>query len=173
MIDAASGGLSAVIDLAWQIFMFSTADDAGFTVIVDEIENHLHPVMQKRLLGDFLKAFPKVRFVVSTHSPLVVNSVRDSAVYALQYDSERKVSSTRLDLLRQARTATQILDEVLGVSSTLPEWAEEEIQSIVGTFAFGPMTEARFADLRRRMSQIGLGDYLPQALGKLLDARER
>ena len=76
MIDGASGGLSTLIDLAWQIHMFSTAKQPGFTVIIDEVENHLHPTMQRRILSDLLEAFPDVRFIVSTHSPLVVNSVQ-------------------------------------------------------------------------------------------------
>jgi hypothetical protein len=173
MIDAASGGLSAVIDLAWQVYMFSTTDDAGFTVIIDEVENHLHPVMQKRVLSDFLAAFPKVRFVVSTHSPLIVNSVRDSAVYVLRYDGSRRVVSTKLDIIHHARTATQILDEVLGVSSTLPTWAEDELQRIVSRFSTGPMGELQFKQLREEVAAIGLGDYLPQALGKVLEARKQ
>jgi Predicted ATP-binding protein involved in virulence len=172
MLDGASGGLSAVIDLAWQVYMFPHTEET-FTVLIDEVENHLHPVMQKRLLSDFLAAFPNVRFIVSTHSPLIVNSVRDSAVYVLRYAEDRKVRSTRLDIVRQARTATQILDEVLGVSSTLPTWAERDLQDIVNRFSTRTMDESQFSALREEVTAIGLGDYLPQALGKLLDARAR
>ncbi|MBP7722945.1 MAG: AAA family ATPase, partial [Alphaproteobacteria bacterium] len=42
---------------------------------IDEVENHLHPSMQRQVLGDFLEAFPNVCFIVSTHSPLIVGSV--------------------------------------------------------------------------------------------------
>jgi len=171
MMDGASGGLSAVIDLAWQVFMFAPPDGDSFTVIIDEIENHLHPTMQKRILSDFLASFPGMQLVVSTHSPLIVSSVRDSAVYALKYETDRRVVSAQLDLVNQARTATQILDEVLGVSSTLPAWAEEELGRIVDDFSRGPLSEARFAELRKQVSAIGLGDYFPEALGRLLDAR--
>lgn len=173
MIDGASGGLSTLIDLAWQIYMFSTRDSTGFTVIIDEVENHLHPTMQRRVLSDFTNAFPNVRFIVSTHSPLIVSSVRDSSVYVLRYDSAKTVRSERLDFVKKARTATQILDDVLGVSSTLPPWAEEELGSIVRRFTQGPMNEQAFSTLRTNMAEMGLEDYLPQALGKILDANQQ
>ena len=172
MIDGASGGLSTLIDLAWQIHMFSTEEQPGFTVIIDEVENHLHPTMQRRILSDLLNAFPRVRFVVSTHSPLIVNSVRDAAVYVLRYDSTKTVTSERLDFQSKARTATQILDEVLGVSSTLPPWAEDQLMTVVNRFTEEPITEQTFSMLRSDMAQMGLEEYLPQALGKILDAKQ-
>jgi predicted ATPase len=172
MIDGASGGLSTLIDLAWQIYMFSTRDHPGFTVIIDEVENHLHPTMQRRVLSDFINAFPTVRFVVSTHSPLIVSAVRDSFVYVLRYNSDHTIESQRLDFVTKVRTATQILDEVLGVSSTLPPWAEQELGSIVNRFADGPINEETFDILKSDMAKIGLDQYLPEAIGKLLDNKQ-
>ena len=161
MIDGASGGLSTLIDLAWQVFMFVTKDSKDFTVLIDEMENHLHPTMQRTVLPDFLAAFPHTRFIVSTHSPLIVNSVRECAVYALRYSNEKQIVSERLDFENRAATAAEILDEVLGVATTIPAWAEQELE----------LTEARFAEFREAVQAIGLQYYMPQALGKLLDAR--
>ncbi len=169
MIDSASGGLSALIDLAWQVYMFPAGTGKEATVLVDEIENHLHPTMQRRVLGDLLKSFPNVRFVITTHSPLVVSSVRDSNVFALRYGSDRLVTSERLDLVHRARTANQILDEVLGVSTTIPPWAELALNNFVLEFGQQPMTERTFGAMRERLSAIGLADYLPLALGKVVD----
>jgi hypothetical protein len=171
MIDGASGGLSTLIDLAWQIYMFSTREQPGFTVIIDEVENHLHPTMQRRVLSDFIDAFPTVRFVVSTHSPLIVSSVRHSFVYVLRYNSDHTIESQRLDFITRVRTATQILDEVLGVSSTLPPWAEQELSAIVSHFGDGPVNEETFEALRSNMAKLGLDQYLPEAIGKLLDIK--
>ena len=116
LLEAASGGISAIIDMAWQIYMFSTKEKTDFTVIIDEVENHLHTTMQRQILHDLLNAFPSANFIVSTHSPLIVNSVRESNIFVLQYNEDNKIISEKLDLLNQAKTATEILDEVLGVS---------------------------------------------------------
>jgi hypothetical protein len=171
MIDGASGGLSTIVDLAWQIFMFSTKDPAGFTVLIDEVENHLHPTMQRRILSDFLNAFPLARFIVSTHSPLIVNSVRNCSVYVLRYSDGRQIFSEQLDFENRAATASQVLDEVLGVATTIPVWAEEELASILGRLAGQKLTEQRFHKLREELQQIGLGYYVPEALGRLLELR--
>ena len=170
MIDGASGGLSTLIDLAWQIYMFATEDTDGFTVLIDEVENHLHPTMQRSILSDFLAAFPSTRFIVSTHSPLIVNSVRDCTVYALRYNDERQVLSERLDFENRAATAPQVLDEVLGVSTTIPVWAEQELEALLQRLAGQNLNEELFTEFREALRAIGLQHYVPEALGMLLDS---
>jgi predicted ATP-binding protein involved in virulence len=45
-------------------------------VLIDEIDLHLHPVWQQRIIGDLQALFPKVQLIVSTHAPSVISSVR-------------------------------------------------------------------------------------------------
>jgi len=173
VIDAASGGLMSIIDLSWQIFLFSQGKD-DFVVTIDEPENHLHPSMQRSILGRLVDAFPKPQFVVVTHSPFVVSSVRDSSVYALKYTergenvssefSGNQVSSIKLDLDAKAATASEILRDVLGVPVTLPEWAEGELKSITADFCRKPISEQSLRDLREALDNAGLSEYLPDAL---------
>ena len=120
LLDASSGGIMSIIDLAWQIFLYSH-DKEEFVITIDEPENHLHPSMQRSLLNDFVKAFPNAQFIVVTHSPFIVSSIRESNVYALKYenfhDDEgkviKKVVSHKLDLNTKAATANEILRNVL------------------------------------------------------------
>jgi predicted ATP-binding protein involved in virulence len=128
--------------------------------------------MQRRLLGDLTAAFPDVRFIVSTHSPLIVTSLKEAAVYALRYRGPGDVISQRLDLQGQVRTATEVLDEVLGVSSTMPLWAEAELAAVISAFTQGPLDEKSFQLLRERLKKLGLADFMPQALGQILDAQK-
>jgi len=46
-------------------------------VIIDEIEKHLHPLLQRQILKHLYNKFPKIQFIVSTHSPLCVSGVSD------------------------------------------------------------------------------------------------
>ena len=58
------------------------------TVIIDEIDEHLHPELQVRILKALHETFPNIQFIVSTHAPLVMSSVEDSpenVVYKLEY----------------------------------------------------------------------------------------
>lgn len=125
LLETASGGISALIDIAWQIFMFDTDAKEPFAVVIDEVENHLHPSMQRTLLPNLLSAFPHAKFIVTTHSPLIVTSVEDASVYALRYDQSKKVRSYLLDFKTEVKNAVDVLDEVLGVSTTIPPWAVE------------------------------------------------
>lgn len=169
IIDAASGGISALIDMAWQIFMYAEDKSKEFTVIVDEAENHLHPTMQRRILPDFLKAFPHVNFIVSTHSPLIVASVKDSQIYVLRHNKNKKVVSEKLDFVNQAKTASEILDEVLGVSFTMPIWVEENLRTIIDRYSKEPVTKESLSSMRNDLSDIGLEKLMPEATGDLLE----
>jgi hypothetical protein len=177
ILDAASGGLSSIIDLAWQIFLFSHNKE-DFCVTIDEPENHLHPSMQRSILTRLTDAFPKAQFIVVTHSPFIVSSVRDSAVYALQYKktgesnsdefTDRKVQSIRLDLDSKAATATEILRDVLGVPVTLPEWAELDLSKIASEISELGINEGSLNLLRDKLNAAGLGEYFPQALHEVI-----
>jgi len=166
LLETASGGVATLIDLAWNIYMYSTRENASFTVLVDEMENHLHPSMQRAVLGDFLAAFPSIRFVVSTHSPLVVGSVRESYVYVLRYNERHKVVSQRLDLKEKAKSATDILDEVLGVTATMPIWAEVELARVVKEFGTRPVGPDSFKVLREDLTRAGLEGLVPEAISR-------
>lgn len=74
-IDAVSGGISSIIDITWQLYMFADTSES-FVAIIDEPENHLHPELQRNFLGNLIKAFPNVQFIVATHNPFMIPSVQ-------------------------------------------------------------------------------------------------
>ncbi|SKC42481.1 AAA family ATPase [Ohtaekwangia koreensis] len=172
MLDAVSGGVSAIIDLAWQIYTFTNKGDEFMTVLIDEVENHLHPNMQRSILPDLLIAFPNTQFIVSTHSPLIVGSVKDSNVYAFRHvkneQSQLRVANEKLDLVNKAKTATEILNEVLGVPFTMPLWVEASINEIVDKYSKEAISEDSFDKMRNELKQIGLEDMMPEAMKNIL-----
>lgn len=57
-------------------------EDLVGVAIIDEIDVHLHISLQKKVLPFLIKAFPKVQFIVSTHSPFVITSTdKNTVVY--------------------------------------------------------------------------------------------
>lgn len=165
-IDAVSGGVSAVMELAWQIFLRSRNADR-FVVCIDEPENHLHPELQRVLLPNLVAAFPKVQFIAATHSPFIVGSVPDSSVYALRFDERGRVNSTGLDLKDKAGTASEVLLDVLGMETTLPKWAESRLDAIVDKYRRVPLTSESIAAMRRELNEIGLGEVIPDAISNV------
>lgn len=50
-------------------------------LLIDEIETHLHPKWQKRILGIIRKLFPNLQIILTTHSPFVVASMDGASIY--------------------------------------------------------------------------------------------
>ena len=53
-------------------------------MLIDEIETHLHLELQKRILPILTKLFPNLQFIVTTHSPFVLNSLENAVIYDLE-----------------------------------------------------------------------------------------
>ncbi len=53
-------------------------------VLIDEIETHLHLELQKTILEFLTSIFPNIQFIVSTHSPFIVNSLENVVIYDLE-----------------------------------------------------------------------------------------
>ncbi|CAN5469901.1 AAA family ATPase [soil metagenome] len=172
MIDAVSGGIGATLDLAWQVFIRDPTRQEKLTVVIDEVENHLHASMQRSILPGLLEAFPNSQFIVSTHSPLVVGSVKESSVYALRYNERNRVYSDRLDIVEKSGTATEILREVLDVPVTAPIWVEEYLNDAAAQFAGLEQSKETIQALREVLRETGLGEFAPLAITKLIQRWE-
>ena len=55
-------------------------------VLIDEVDQHLHPLWQKNILKCLMRIFPKVQFVVTTHSPSIISSAINSNLILLDND---------------------------------------------------------------------------------------
>ncbi|MEK0159815.1 AAA family ATPase [Pseudoalteromonas piscicida] len=83
-----SSGFSSIMavyaDLITKVSLRSIdPDDLTGIVLIDEIDAHLHVSIQKKILAFLKNSFPKVQFIVTTHSPFVVLSVDDAVIYDL------------------------------------------------------------------------------------------
>lgn len=66
-----------LMDLAYREFTLTNGKyESRGIAIIDEIELHLHPTLQQEVLQRFKKAFPKLQFIVTTHSPLVISNFK-------------------------------------------------------------------------------------------------
>lgn len=188
MLDASSGGIMAIVDITWQIYIYSLTSTAktgtGFVVVMDEPENHLHPSMQRALLSNLIEAFPTAQFIVATHSPFMISSVQDSSVYVLRYQEvaiddtdieiddggsiKKYVVSEHLDVVNRAGSAGDILRDVLGVPVTTPLWVESELEDLVNQYRDLELNIENLRELKSRMASLGFGELYPQAIARLV-----
>lgn len=86
-----SSGFAAVLDIVVDVIIrmekqITTVFDFSIPgiVLIDEIETHLHLALQKKILGLLTTIFPNVQFIVSTHSPFIINSIENATIYDLE-----------------------------------------------------------------------------------------
>ncbi len=84
-----SDGYSAIISIVTELLLRMEAHEAKNydmegLVLIDEIETHLHVELQKKILPFLIDFFPKIQFMVSTHSPFVLSSVSNSVICDLE-----------------------------------------------------------------------------------------
>jgi len=99
--------------------------DIQAIVLIDEIDLHLHPSLQRALVPRLRKALPKVQFIVTTHSPLVLANFDANEIIALDRDREGNIRELDRQIL--GFTSDQIYEWLMG---TRPMGAamEEEIR---------------------------------------------
>ena len=131
-------------------------------VIVDELEQHLHPQWQRDVVRSLRTAFPKIQFITSTHSPLVARAVGKPERYArdrlfhlgFTQDQPPAVQAEQADMVHG-----HTIDQILALP--LFEWLIDE----------DPDTEAV---LRRASQLLLLGDSrTPAEDDEYLVLRER
>jgi predicted ATP-binding protein involved in virulence len=113
--------VAMVADIAWrasrlnpQLGARAPALAEGI-VLIDEIDLHLHPKWQRRILGDLRRAFPRLQFVVTTHSPFIVQSLEPGQLVNLDPDA-------RDDVPYADRSPEDIAEQIMGVE--LPQRSE-------------------------------------------------
>lgn len=121
-LDQLSGGYRMVLglagDLAWRLAQAYPERPAPLespmVALIDEIELHLHPAWQQRILRDLRRTFPSTQFVVSTHSPQVLSTVKPEQIVALQRDDDRIVPGPP-DGPTYGAASGDVLSRVMGV----------------------------------------------------------
>ena len=86
-------------------------------MIIDEIDAHLHPTWQGRVIPTLTKHFPKLQVFCSTHSPLILAGLGAGQVQLLRRSSDNKITITRNESDIAGWTADEILRQFLEVSN--------------------------------------------------------
>ena len=114
-----SSGFSSIFSiyatLLTKIQLSSNAiHDIYGVVLIDEIDAHLHVSLQRKILSFLTKSFPKIQFIVSTHSPFVVSSVRDAVIYDLSaFEQVEDLSMYSYESIVSGLFNTEPISEVL------------------------------------------------------------
>jgi len=98
----------------------ATTDTEGI-VLIDELDMHLHPSWQQLVLGQLTEAFPKLQFIVTTHSPLLVTAVKHQSIRILKWAEDEVTPS--IPPFSEGATSQYALENIFDVTSR-PEGLE-------------------------------------------------
>ena len=89
--NSMSSGYSAIWDIVADLMLRMEKQsqrtfrfDMPGIVLIDEIETHLHLELQKKIMEILTGIFPNVQFIVTTHSPFILNSLENVVIYDLE-----------------------------------------------------------------------------------------
>lgn len=145
------------ITFLWMVDFYGWAmradafDDDGEVcgvLLIDELEQHLHPAMQKELLGQLQKALPRVQIVATTHSPLVALAAGAEQIVALHRDGPRIHRAAVPNLT--GYSAEDVLVE----------------EALFGTDPYAPATR-RQLDRQLELARIAPDDRSPEDVAEL------
>ncbi|MFY9823376.1 MAG: AAA family ATPase [Thermoanaerobaculia bacterium] len=103
-LQALSDGYRAYVgwiaDLLYHVCLAAPSDrklvENRGVVLVDEVDLHLHPEWQQRVIPTLARALPKLQFVLTSHSPLVVGTLRGANVFVLETEETDGIRRSRL-----------------------------------------------------------------------------
>jgi predicted ATP-binding protein involved in virulence len=93
-------------------------------ILIDEPETHLHPRWQQRILTNLDKIFPNVQFVITTHSPQIITTVKKEQVIVLTDDNAATPVGNTF-----GEPSNYVLTHVLGVDARPPLAHTEQLKS--------------------------------------------
>lgn len=91
--------IGIVSDIAYRMAILNSSlgreilNKAPGIILIDEIEVHLHPKCQQNILRTLKKIFPKVQFIVTTHSPMVVSAAEKNEAIELIKNKNQVIPS--------------------------------------------------------------------------------
>jgi hypothetical protein len=135
------------------------AADMEGCVLVDEIDMYLHPTWQLRLIPALKRVFPRLQFIVTTHSPMVLPALEADEVWLLSHDRDRSVVATRSSQSPAMLTGSELLDTFFSIQQLYPSPVGAKANEYARLATDSTRDEAgeiRMKELRRELASHGV-----------------
>lgn len=146
--DGYRATLSWLLDfIGWSLLRSRSEPDwtdrsPSAVILIDEIEQHLHPRWQRRILGRLRTQLPNVQFVVTTHAPLCVTGTTDLSdvdvnLFHLGWQGDSVVSSPPMKPPRGQRADQVLTSYLFGLETTSDDKTKERIERLSALLSRG------------------------------------
>lgn len=154
-----SDGYAAILDIVVDLILkmqsknsLTRAYKKKGIVLIDEVETHLHLEMQKMIMPILTKVFPNIQFIVTTHSPFVLNSLENAVAYDLEH---QEVIS---DLPQYSYEA--LAEGYFGVSSE-SSYMKMQLEKLANLLQKGKLTDLDKYEIRLLIADL---DKVPESV---------
>ena len=187
-INALADGLRSVV--GWltsaMIILDQQAREAGHAditetesvILLDEIEAHLHPAWQRRVIPTFQRLLPKAQIFCATHSPFVISSLNHGWIHQFEKDEGGKIRITPIPA-SPGDSYDSVIEDIMGIKERFDPETEELLARFRAqreNLLKGTHTERTplLATLRSMADQIGArGLELQYMMGRELQQLDR
>ena len=125
-------------------------------LLIDEIENHLHPTWQRRVIPALLDHFPGLQIFATTHSPFMVAGLKAGQVHLLNRDANGVVTATTHERDVIGWTADEILRTMMGVDEPTDQLTVDRanrLRQLREKETLTPEEESELNALRRQVNE--------------------
>lgn len=123
-------------------------------VLIDEVDLHLHPSWQQRVLGDLLRAFPGTQFIVTTHSPQVLTTVKRENIRMLGQNASGVWEALPPPQEIKGVESSVALNEIMGVSPIPPVEEAKWLTDYTVKVEAGTEADAAGKALRQKLVEL-------------------
>lgn len=124
--------------------IITSADISGI-VLIDELEQHLHPLWQRYVIKRLREEFPRIQFIVTTHSPLIAlgtADIDDASMVTLKLGDENNVTGIEREASSyRGIRADQILTSIFGLPIARSGGIGDQILQFQELFARGKLSK--------------------------------
>jgi predicted ATP-binding protein involved in virulence len=135
-------------------------------VLVDEIDLHLHPKWQRELIGFLTERFPNTQFIVTAHSPLIVQAAPDANLVLLKREGDHVVIDNNPETIRGWRIDQVLTSELFGLETARPPHMEKLLMRRKELLTKSNLTKAEqkeLAAIEAKLGSIPTGESFEQA----------
>jgi predicted ATP-binding protein involved in virulence len=130
-------------------------------VLVDEVDLHLHPKWQRELRRHLTERFPNTQFVVTAHSPLVVQASENENIVVLRREGDHVVIDNDVETIRGWRVDQVLTSDLFGLKTARPPEYDEIIaqrNEILARRSLDVNDRARLRSLGNEIEKLPAGE---------------
>jgi predicted ATP-binding protein involved in virulence len=135
--------------------------DLPAVALIDEVDLHLHPAWQQHVLSDLMRTFPGTQFIVTTHSPQVLSTVKRENIRIIGADPHGKIIAARPLAMTYGEPSGDVLHSVMMVDPQPPVSEKADLQKLTEWIDLGSYDRPEAIDLMHKLS-AALGAQHPQ-----------